>query len=70
MLGAHMDVDSAKGQIKIHSQKQISRMLQKFGIPSRTSLVPATQDFAKFDEEECSSRDTELELFEVYGIPI
>ena len=64
MLGAHLDVDLAKGQIKIHSQKQISRMLQKFGTPSRTSLVPATQDFAKFDEEEYSSRDTEPELFE------
>ena len=27
-------------------------------------MVPATQDFAKFDEEEYSSHDTELELFE------
>ena len=59
-----MDVDLSKGQIKLHSHKQISRISQKFGSPSRTSLVPATQDFAKFGEEEFLSNSSEPELFE------
>ena len=44
MLGVHIEVNS--NSIKLHSQKQIERILSKFGSPSRGSLVPATQEFA------------------------
>ena len=38
-------------------QKQINRILHKFGNPSRPSLIPATQDFTKFGEDQYASVD-------------
>ena len=45
MLGVHIEV--SHNSIKLHSEKQIERILSKFGAPSRGSLVPATQEFAE-----------------------
>jgi hypothetical protein len=46
LLGVHIEISTDHNSIKIHSRKQIEKILAKFGTPSRGSLVPATSEFA------------------------
>ena len=51
MLGINFDVSYEKQTIKIYAKKHISRLMQKYGRPTRSSKVPCLTEHANLSDE-------------------